>query len=206
MLACCMHWDAGCGYFGGVSHARAYPPRSVPLSHHSAGYAIPIDQRWVYGCVCTYIYIYIFLMSFGLDPGDRHDGTFGSCHHRPARVSGLDPGDRHDGRFSAAGTPAWHVGSARTRPWRRPPNVGITRRCWLPSRAVKADGTHGPPEIAPRVGAAPAASRTCGVGWLPGHRPCHRYRRYSWQVRIICFATSTDVTRDRFGSSTLPSV
>jgi hypothetical protein len=57
-----------------------------------------------------------------------------------------------------------------------------------------------------QVGGRVAASRACGVGWLPGHRPCHRYRRYSWQVRIICFAISTDVTRDRFGLSALPSV
>jgi hypothetical protein len=94
MLAYCTHRDAGFGWFSGVSHARAYPPRSVLPSHHSAGYAIPIGQRWVYGCVCTF-YISIFFMSFGLDPGEWHHGASRSRHHCPAPVSGLDPGDQH---------------------------------------------------------------------------------------------------------------
>jgi hypothetical protein len=57
MLAYCTHRDAGFGWFSGVSRARSYPPRSVPPSHHSAGYAIPIGHSWVYGCVCTFIYL-----------------------------------------------------------------------------------------------------------------------------------------------------
>jgi hypothetical protein len=95
----------------------------------------------------------------GRDPGGWHDGASGSRRHRPARVAGHNPGNRHDGRFSAAITPVWHAGSARDTPWIRPPNVGITRRCWLPSGAVGLTAQQAV-MIAPRLGAAPAASRT----------------------------------------------
>jgi hypothetical protein len=120
--------------------------------HASAG-----AFRWVrpYVYLCYFIYkIYIiciryscvdiyFVMWFGRDPGDGHDGASGSRRHRSARVSDHDPGDGHDGAsgsrrhrsarvsdhdpgdghhgpWSGAVTTVWHAGSARDRPWCTP--------------------------------------------------------------------------------------
>jgi hypothetical protein len=103
------------------------------------------------------MYIYIFFMWFGRDPGGWHDGAFGSRRHRPAQVPALirvmgttaHPGAvatvPHPGSavIRAVGTTGlfWHDHHRTTRqigqeqPWIRPPNGTVTgaagsRREW----------------------------------------------------------------------------
>jgi hypothetical protein len=133
----------------------------------------------------------IFCMWFGLDPGDWHDGTHAEAvatvpHGCPAviRVVGTTahPGavatvphgclaliraigttDGFQQRFLPSGTPDRHAidrGYARRT---------AALRGAAGSRRYREGCRHnGLLEIAPRFGAAPAASRTCRVGWLPG--------------------------------------
>jgi hypothetical protein len=62
-----------------------------------------------------------------------HPGAVATVPHGcPALTRRLTP-RAMVGRVTTIG----HAGSARARPWIRPPNVGITRRCWQASEAVR---------------------------------------------------------------------
>jgi hypothetical protein len=101
----------------------------------------------------------------GLDPGGWHHGASGSRHHRPARVSGINPGDGHHGPLFGASTTAWHTESGWRRPWRRPPNVGITRRCWQAWGAVHLKAYTGHDRSRPGWGCASSvAYMRCSAG------------------------------------------
>jgi hypothetical protein len=138
------HGIGGCGR---CAHAwRTTNEKRAPITSFLV--ALYKHREDIILIISSYTLIYTF-MSFGLDPGDWHDGASGSRRHYPAQVSGLDPGGWHHGAQGAVttiphGCPAliraggttgrcWggHHCAARwigqERPWGSPPNVDITR-------------------------------------------------------------------------------